>query len=289
MVACASFFNRGVRHPIGSSFGLLRGGRNSCLAQSSEQRRLVYGHRFHKVAACRGERARGFRSLIQVGERSRRSSTVDHVNERNGRVCKLVHGRGRTCRFYGVPYRSGREHRFRSLACRSKRARSFRNLIHVNERRSSFCKLVCIRDRACRFDGLLRNLAPKRSMRGRSFCSLPSEGMWSLLSLVVRSGRRRSFLCIVGRRDVAREELVNAVTLGKGLLVDELVGQPACARAEPGAPTLDRAHSVIATLDRAQLRHVEGQLGISVPELQTLGAGNANEKPQSVPGPPSQQ
>jgi hypothetical protein len=51
MVACASTLNRGVRHP-------LHGGRNSCLALTSEQRRLASGsergHSFHRVAACRG-------------------------------------------------------------------------------------------------------------------------------------------------------------------------------------------------------------------------------------------
>jgi hypothetical protein len=176
MVACASGLTRRVRQPIGSSYRPFRGGRNSCLALSSEQRRLASGsergHRFHRVAAGRGERARGFRSLIQVGEWSRRSSTADHVNARGGRLCKLVIFRDRTCRFDGF---------LRDFAGK----RSMRG----------FCSLLrpsagmCCRVRSLKVGG----------ERGRSFLCLDQSGV------TLRIGERRVDTVMLGKQFLAPE------------------------------------------------------------------------------------
>src|SRR5262249_47168045 len=55
-----------------------------------------------------------------------------------------------------------------------------------------------------------------------------------------------------------RKGLVGTVALGKGLLSDELVGETTGFRAETVAPARDLAESVVASLDRARLRYIEG-------------------------------
>ena len=54
------------------------------------------------------------------------------------------------------------------------------------------------------------------------------------------------------------KELFDTVPLGKQMLDEEVIGQTARFRAEPLPPALDLAQSVVAALDRARLRYIEG-------------------------------
>jgi hypothetical protein len=56
----------------------------------------------------------------------------------------------------------------------------------------------------------------------------------------------------------AGKELRDTVALCKGLLGDELVGERARFGAETVAPARNLAQSVVASLDRARLRYIEG-------------------------------
>ena len=106
------------------------------------------------------------------------------------------------------------------------------------------CSFVIASERRCSFGGFARPWDQRRGV-GR----------------VARGRERRCSLHRIARSVVGRcvgKELPGTIALCEGLLVDELVGETARFRAETVAPARDLAEGVVASLQCARLRYIEG-------------------------------